>query len=347
MRLRKAGKLPKIALIGADTLLGREIQEVLEKYEGASVAPYAASGEAGFGAQEGEAAYRGPFDEPALKAAEVVVLAGTEEGAERVYRLALGCGGARQVIDATGFLDARPEARIASAFESPLRHTESWLVVVAHPAATLLALLMTRLAAIAPIERAVIEVFEPASQLGKRGISELQQQTTALLAFRPLEKAVFDAQLSFSLLAAYGEEAPTPLANAEHRILSHLATLLHRTAQAAPTPMPSVRLVQAPVFHGYSLSCWIEFASRPEIATITAALASEEIEVRGAELEPPSNVGVVGQTGVQVGDLRVDPNSARSIWLWAVADNLRLSAGTVERLLLERQEVSRQRASHP
>lgn len=345
--MRKAKNLPKIALIGADTLLGREIQEVLEKYEGVSVAQFAANGEAGFGEEDGEATYREPFEEAALKAAEVVVVAGTEEGAEKVYRLALGCGGARQVIDATGFLDARPEARIAAALESPHRRTESWLVVVAHPAASMLSLLMARLAAIAPIERAVIEVFEPASQLGKRGIGELQQQTTALLAFRPLERVVFDAQLSFSMLAAYGEEAPTRLGSAEQRIVSHLATLLHRTAQAAPWPMPSVRLVQAPVFHGYSVSCWIEFTSRPDIAKITAALGSEEIEVRGADLEPPSNAGAVGQTGVQVGDLRADPNCARSIWLWAVADNLRRSAAAVERLLLEGQRASHYGAGHP
>jgi aspartate-semialdehyde dehydrogenase len=333
--LRKANKLPKIALIGADTLLGRDIQEVLEKYAGASVELYAANGEAGFGENEGEATYRKPFDEAALKAADVVVVAGTEEGAEKVYRLALADGGARHVIDATGYLDVRPEARIAAALGSPFKQMESWLVVVAHPAATMLALLMTRLAKIAPIERALIEVFEPASQLGKRGINELQQQTTALLAFRPLERKVFDAQLSYSMLAAYGEDAPAQLGSAEQRILSHLATLLDRSAQTAPWPMPSVRLVQAPVFHGYSVSCWIEFASRPDIATITAALASEEIEVRGADLDPPSNVGVAGETGVQVGDLRADPNSARAIWLWAVADNLRLTATAVERMLLE------------
>jgi aspartate-semialdehyde dehydrogenase len=345
--LRKANQLPKIALIGADTLLGREIQEVLEKYTGVSLALFAANGEASFGEEEGEATYREPFDEAALKAAGVVVVAGTEEGAEKVYRLALGCGGARQVIDATGFLDARPEARITSALEKPRRQMESWLVVAAHPAATILALLMARLAAIAPIERAVIEVFEPASQLGKRGISELQQQTAALLAFRPLERKIFDAQLSFCMLPAYGEEAPTPLESAEHRILSHLATLLDRTAEKAPWPMPSVRLVQAPVFHAYSVSCWIEFTSRPDIAKITATLGSEEIEVRGPDLDPPSNVGVVGQAGVQVGDLRADPNCGRSIWLWAVADNLRVTALAVERILLEREGASHHGASHP
>jgi aspartate-semialdehyde dehydrogenase len=332
--LRKAQKLPKIALIGADTLLGREIQEVLDKHVGTSMSLFAANGEGGFGEEDGEAAYRGPFDEAALKAAEVVVVAGTQEGAERVYQLALGCGGARKVVDATGFLDARPEAWIAAALENSRVQTESWLLVVAHPAATVLALLMARLASVAPIDRAVIEVFEPASQLGKRGITELQQQTTALLAFRPLDRKVFDAQLSFSMLAAYGEEAAARLVDAEQRILSHLATLLHRTAQTAPWPMPSVRLVQAPVFHGYSISCWIEFTLRPDIAKIAAALGSEEIDVRGADLDAPSNVGVAGQTGVHVGDLRTDPNCARSIWLWAVADNLRLSAAAVERLLL-------------
>ncbi len=43
------------------------------------------------------------------------------------------------------------------------------------------------------------------------GVEELQQQTVSLLSFKSLPKAVFDNQLSFNLLARYGEEAPRPL----------------------------------------------------------------------------------------------------------------------------------------
>ena len=49
------------------------------------------------------------------------------------------------------------------------------------------------------------------------------------------------------LLASYGEEAMEPLGSVEERIEKHLASLL----SAWPgIPMPSLRLIQAPVFHG-------------------------------------------------------------------------------------------------
>ena len=337
MRLPKEKKLPRIALIGGETLAGREIQEVLEKCGNPPVTVFGASGEGNFGEDEGEAVYLRAFDEAAVEEADVVVVAGSEAGAEKAYQLAVrgSGGGERRVIDATGFLDEKPEAWIATGLEEAESNGgRGSLFVVAHPAAMAVNLVLSRLGAAAKVVRAVMEVFEPASQFGKRGIHELQQQTSALLGFRQLERKVFDAQLSFNLLAALGEEAPTPLIKTEHRIQSHLATLLNRTVRPMAVPMPSLRLVQAPVFHGYSISCWVEFASAPDVETVGAALASEEIEVRGKDHEMPTNVGVAGQSGVQVGDIRTDANCGRAIWLWAVADNLRMTANAVERLIM-------------
>ena len=41
------------------------------------------------------------------------------------------------------------------------------------------------------------------------------------------------------------------------------ATLLERAETGVP--MPSIRLTQVPVFHGYSLSFWIEFEDAPDV----------------------------------------------------------------------------------
>ena len=69
-------------------------------------------------------------------------------------------------------------------------------------------------------------VFEPASERGKRGIEELQQQTIAVLNFQKLKTDVFDTQAAFNMLAAYGEEAEEGLDVVEARLISHLETLL-------------------------------------------------------------------------------------------------------------------------
>jgi aspartate-semialdehyde dehydrogenase len=63
---------------------------------------------------------------------------------------------------------------------------------------------------------------------------------------------------------------------------------------------------------------------------VSESLASAQIEVRGADLEPPTNVGSVGQPGVTVGLIETDRNDPKALWMWAVADNFRV---TVENAL--------------
>ena len=90
--------------------------------------------------------------------------------------------------------------------------------------------------------------------------------------------------------------------------------------------MPSLRLIQAPVFHGYSFSAWVEFQGNPGVEALESTLPTQFIEVRTGEFEPPSNVGQAGQNGIAVGGIAEDRNEPEACWFWIVADNLRLSA---------------------
>jgi aspartate-semialdehyde dehydrogenase len=193
-------------------------------------------------------------------------------------------------------------------------------LAVPHPAALAIAQVLRKLATPCRVMRSVAHVFEPASERGQQGIAELQQQTSSLLSFKTLEKKIFDAQLSFNLLSQYGEEAPVALAEVERRIERHLATLL------VQPPMPSLRLVQAPVFHGYSISLWVEFEEDCSAETVSQELASAGMDVRGAGTEAPTNVDTANQSGLLVGDIRVDQNNPRAVWVWITCDNLRLRA---------------------
>jgi len=327
----------RLALVGSDTLLGREIKDALDAISGSvSIENFPANGEGGFGEEEGEAVYRQGLSSEALASTEVVIVAGTQAGAQKAYELSKAEALPRNLIDATGLLEHQPEARIsAPLLDSATAGARSgWLTVVAHPVSAAIALLMTKLSKLQPVERSVFHVFEPASERGGQGIAELQQQTSSLLAFRNLDKKIFDAQLSFNLLPAYGEDAPVKLSSVEQQIEMHLATLLARHGgSGVPAAMPSLRVIQAPVFHGYSVSAWIELSGNVDPATVAQSLASAQIEIRSGDEESPTNVGVTGQSGVIVGDIRVDRNNARAVWLWIVIDNLRLRADTVRDLL--------------
>ncbi len=315
-----------IALVGGETLLGREVRDVLSGSSLAHNVRLVAAEEEGTGKLtevDGAATFLAKLEPDAVEDAAVIILAGTEKSSKDV----LGAHPPGLIVDLTYVTEEEAEARVrAPLVEGPEFRTQhpdllTGPQVVAHPAATAIAIVLERLHRAHPIVNSIIHIFEPASERGKSGIDELQGQTLSLLSFQPLPKKVFDAQLSFNMLAQFGEEAAERLQDIEERIERHLATLLDRTDGV---PMPSLRLIQAPVFHGYSFSLWIEFEDAPPVPEIEESLADDRIDVRGGE--PPHNVGIAGQSGVSIGAVTPDRNNGNAIWMWMVADNLRLAA---------------------
>lgn len=312
-----------LALVGSETLMGREIRDL------AADAPFelrllaSAEEEAGtLTEQAGEAAFLNALTSDALAGSTAVFLAGSRQSA----RNALLASPGTQFIDLTYAAEEAHDARLRAPMVEPPGYAppDTTVHVVAHPAAIAIALLLARLHAAHPVRRAVIHVFEPASERGRAGVDELHQQTVSVFSFKNMPKAVFDEQLSFNLLARYGEEAPVALAEPETRVERHLATLL--SLAGGTVPMPSLRLIQAPVFHGHSFSAWIEFENNPGAAGVEQALAAEPFDVRGAGTDAPTAVGMAGQSGLAVGAVALDHNSPAACWLWMAADNLRLSA---------------------
>jgi len=336
-------KRASVSIVGGDSLIGREVRDVLAESDLAvSLKLIGVDAEAvTLTEQEGEAAIMTRLDEDALRGSEVAFLAGSSDSSRKAIALAGASGGGPVFIDLTYCAEDNPQARLrAPSVEPPgFEAAEAPFHVIAHPAAIALAILLRSLAAACPIRRSLAHIFEPASERGRAGLDELQKQTVNLLSFKSLPKEVFDAQLGFNLLASYGFNAPQSLESVEQRIERHLASLL---SIAGAGPLPSIRLVQAPVFHGYSISVHVEFERPQEPAALGRSLASAEVDVRGGDLEPPTNAGIAGQSGIAVGGIAADRNEPRACWFWLVADNLRLMADngvSVARDLLWRKEA--------
>lgn len=319
-----------IALIGSETLLGREVREVFAETALGRQLRLVAGVEAETGTLTeigGSPSFLAKLGPDAVEDAVIVVLAGSPESSKK----ALAANPSGTVIDLTYFVEEDPEARVRAPQAEDLdcapglypRTTHSGARIVAHPAAIAIAIVLKRLHEAWPVRRAVVQVFEPASERGTPGIEELQQQTVNLLSFQPIPKKVFDAQLSYAMLPQLGSEAPVQLQDVEERIERHLASLLERLDGV---PMPSFRVIQAPVFHGYSFSFWVEFEDAPGASDIEEAMNRDPVDVRTGDLEPPNNVAMAGQSGISLGAIAPDRNSANAFWIWAAADNLRLMA---------------------
>lgn len=317
---------PVAAIVGGGSLLGRELRDLLADAPIRTRLIGADEEEPGTLTEEaGEPVVMTQLDEENLAGARVVILAGSAESTLRALEITAKLEHPPALVDLIYSLEDRAGAFLRAPAVEPANYAPpvTGEHVIAHPAAIALALFLERLREFAPVRRTVAHVFEPASERGAGGIDELEKQTINLLTFKTLPKRVYDEQVSFNLLARYGEEAREPLEHVEMRIERHLATLL---ALSGAAPMPSVKLLQAPVFHGYSISVWTEFEESPGVQALEEALGSAQVDVRGAGLEPPNIVSMAGQSGVAVGAISADRNDPRACWFWLVGDNIRIMA---------------------
>jgi aspartate-semialdehyde dehydrogenase len=318
------------ALVGSESLLGREIRDIVATSGVALSLKLIAEEEEKAGALTrvgDEPAVVGGLEPESLSGSRVIFLAGSAASSRKALEYA-GDPPDAAVVDLTYVAEERPDARLRAPMveTEPAEHEDAGVHVIAHPAAIALALFLRRLQVNDPIRNALVHVFVPASEQGTAGVEELQQQTVSLLSFKSMPRAIFDTQLSFNMLSKYGEEAPVSLEETELRIERHLASLLDLPGEGEGAPMPSLRVLQAPVFHGYSFSVWVEFENPPEMETLESSLNMEAIDIHGTDVEPPTNVGQAGQGGIAVGSIQPDRNNADACFFWVVCDNLRLAA---------------------
>lgn len=317
--------IPQISLVGSESLQGSDLRDLLRasilgsrlKLLG-GVEPDTAI----LSSTEDEPVVIRAIDEAELNSSRLVFLAGPAELNQKAHSLVRPGPGAPVLIDLTRTLDEHPAARL----RAPMAEPEGTRItapvhVIAHPAAILIATVLQRLSTTGQIRRSVVTAFEPVSERGMEGVQELQEQTIALLAFKPLPKAIFDEQLTFNLLSHYGDEAPHSLQSIQEGVERHLATLL---SPAASAPMPNLRLLQPAVMHGHTASLWVLFAARPDLNALESALATDPFDYRGSGVTQPNPAGMAAQTGIAVGAIEADRNEARAVWLQAAADNFRL-----------------------
>jgi aspartate-semialdehyde dehydrogenase len=341
--LNKAKLAPLVAIVGGGSLLGREVRDVLSAGGLAVRTKLIGTDESEartLTAEGGEPVVMTALDEENLAGARVVFLAGSAASSSKAFQVLSRRGPGPAVVDLTHALEDHAKARLRAPVVEPSDYevAADAVHVIAHPASIVLAFFYTRLRQKHPFRRSIAHVFEPASERGQPGLDELRDQTVSLLAFKRLPKAVFDEQVSFNLLARYGSEAPEALEKFQLRIERDLASLLASYGERySATPrergrlvrsaqVPSLRLIQAPVFHGHSFSVWVEFEESPIVDALEQALACPEIDVRDANVEAPTNVGIAGQSGIAVGAITVDSNDPRAAWFWVVADNFRIVA---------------------
>ncbi|HKM47965.1 MAG TPA: Asd/ArgC dimerization domain-containing protein [Terriglobales bacterium] len=198
-------------------------------------------------------------------------------------------------------------------------------VVMAHPAATVLALLALRGEKAGKVQRMVATVFEPASENGQKAMDELHEQTVNLLSFQELPKTVFDIQVAFNLAARYGphceQRSDLSLERVSQRIRKHYRQIARGAVE------PALQVLHAPVFHGHAFSVYLEMEKPVALADLSKALVGEHVVVSANPEDSPTSVSAAGQGDILV-EIALDANQKNGVWLWATSDNLRIAALT-------------------
>jgi aspartate-semialdehyde dehydrogenase len=323
------GRFYRVAVVGAATLKGKEVAEMLNDRNFPAADVKLLDDDESLGRLEtvkDEVTFIQKLRAEEFRRVDFTFFASDPDCTRNTWKVAQDAGSA--IVDLSYALEDEPTATIRCPWVERQRgqamtpELQPGPVVVAHPAAAVLALLLLRVQKMSRVQGVAAIVFEPASEHGQPGMDELHQQTVNLLSFQPLPKEIFDTQVAFNLASRHGEHSLPGLGTVESRVLKH-----YRKIAGEDAPAPSLLLLQAPIFHGHAFAIHVQIAETADVEKITQTLSGEHVNLTHSAEDSPSNVNAAGQSDIQVA---VVPDGSRphSFWLWVASDNLRIAAVT-------------------
>jgi aspartate-semialdehyde dehydrogenase len=319
---------PRLALIGPDSLRGREVLNVLaaKKFPMASIELYDPAVEEEYsqlGQFGGDPKVVHALSPSALEGLDLVFLAG-DSGTNRTYGR-LAAEKEYQAIDLAETFNAEPDVPlvVAGVNDGSLRDEKPPLVANPNPATIMLAHLLKALQEGFGLVQALAFVLEPVSAYAEEGIQELADQSVALLGSSAVRRKVFPGQVAFNLLPRTAKPEPNGFSPLENRVLAEVRRVL------GPEDIPlSLTIVLAPVFHTFSIMTHVVLERRAKAADLGACFRKNDIfrlsPAGGRDVVSP--VTVAGKDRIFMGRVKPDARDPRGFWIWMVADNLTLGS---------------------
>jgi len=177
------------------------------------------------------------------------------------------------------------------------------------------------------LEQITATVLQPVSASGKRGIEELETQTTQLLSFQPPGKQVFDAQVAFNSLDRFGPGKQMESHAARQSLRNDISACLRGFGM-----LPAVDLIHVPTFYGVTFSACAKLSTGTDKDAIATACKESGLALMDEWGIGPNNLSVAGETVVQLSKPHADPLQPSSWWFWGAADNIRLPAANAVKL---------------
>jgi len=314
----------KIALVGADSFRGKELKIVFNQKNFPLTCmdfydPDIKESYSKLTQFQGEPKVVEPFKVDSLEGKDLAFLATSRGRSRRIaaYAEKAGC----RVIDLSEAFNRNRKVPLAvsGVNESAVLAEQAGLIANPHPVTIILAHLLHAIREDFGFKRGLAVVMQPASAFDEAGVEELAGQSVELLNGSSLSMKTFKAQVAFNLLPQTETLDKNGFSPREKQIVSELKRVLEIKDLGF-----SLSLVQAPVFHGYSLMVYFEIERDAEAVELETRLRGSrffQIAAPGVS-SPASSVAAAGQDRIFVGQIKREKAFSNGFWIWLAADNL-------------------------
>lgn len=224
-----------------------------------------------------------------------------------------------KAIDLCGTFNTQKEIPlIVAGVNDDILKKENYIIANPHPLAIILSIFIHSVSKSFNLNKILAVAFQPASEYEKSGIDELMDQSIGFLNLSKIPKKIFKEQIAFNLISRVGKIEEGGFTDIERSVIREVKRIL----PMKDIPL-SLSLIQAPIFHTYSLLIFIEFKSSPTIPEIEDIFKKSPLfEITSPHETPPSPVSIAGKDKIFIGQIKKDYIFSNSFWFWIVADNL-------------------------
>jgi len=314
----------RVALVGTDTFRGKEMKNVLDekKYPFDKIEFFDPDvrGEYSKLTQfRGEARVILPLDESSIEDSDLVFLAADKKTNQEYGNLASKNKYLAIDLNETFNSEENVPIVVAGVNHGILLKKKPPLVANPHSVTIVLAHLFHVLLKRFQLLRAVAFVLQPVSAFDESGVEELATQSFAALSSASVIKKLFKTQIAFNLLSHTEAVDKNGFSSSEKQIISEIS----RVFNAKDFPL-SLSIIQAPVFHTYSIMIHLELKQRPDIQTVENLFTkSTYFKVPPSSAScPVSSVSVAGKDKIFIGQIKREESNPNKYWIWTVTDNL-------------------------
>jgi aspartate-semialdehyde dehydrogenase len=310
-----------IAVIGATSLIGREVQVVLRERQFPILEwRLFDTAEALVACTEGDDVV--PVDElehADLRGVDIVFMCATpgltlEWAPRAVAERAMVIDTTRAFADDAAVPVIVPEVNASEVG----KYAHGCLLASPVVGAVALSVVLKPLHERAGLKRVVVAGYEPVSSAGREGIDELSRQTAELMNGQPTDVAIFPHRIAFNVIPEVGDFLATGISTGEWQVESQTRRLLG--LPELPITMTSVRV---PTFYGQAYAVNVETEASIDTAAARAlfraapgVLLMDDVQTHSY----PTLIDAVSQEATLVGRIRDDLTVRFGLNFWVAID---------------------------